>query len=182
MISIPNFISLARLMCVPITIWLIVTNQLRAAFFVFVAAGASDAVDGFIANRFNARTTVGQYIDPLADKALLVSVYVTLGLHGAIPDWLAILVVFRDVLIIGGALMIFTLTDQTIKLEPIFVSKLNTALQILLVVDVLGALGFGFDDRGFLPILIYATAATTTASGAAYVMRWLQGTAGLDAT
>jgi cardiolipin synthase len=176
-VSLPNFISLARLMCVPIAVWLIVTGQMRYAFWVFVAAGLSDAVDGFVAKRFNARTAVGRYIDPLADKALLVSAYVALGLRGAIPDWLVILVVFRDVLIVGGALLFHTLTDKTMRMEPLLVSKVNTVLQILLVGVVLARLGIAFDDRGIAAILVYATAATTALSGAAYVVRWVRGTA-----
>lgn len=182
MVSLPNFISLARLLCVPLAIWLIVTNEIRAAFWVFVAAGISDAIDGFIAKQFNAATTLGRYIDPLADKALLVSVYVTLGLHGALPDWLVILVVFRDVLIIGGALLIHTLTDQTMRIEPLFVSKLNTVMQILLVVVVLAALGFGLDDHGLKPVLVGVTAITTILSGAAYIARWIRDTAGVGPT
>ena len=165
----------------PLAVWLIVTNEMRAAFYVFVAAGVSDAIDGFIAKRFNARTALGRYIDPLADKALLVSVYVTLGLKGALPDWLVILVVFRDLLIIGGALLFHTLTDQTMRLEPLLISKLNTLMQIVLAVVVLAVLGFGFDDRGVGTILVFATAATTALSGAAYIVRWVRGTAGVDA-
>ena len=165
----------------PLAVWLIVTNEMRAAFYVFVAAGVSDAIDGFIAKRFNARTAHGRYIDPLADKALLVSVYVTLGLKGALPDWLVILVVFRDLLIIGGALLFHTLTDQTMRLEPLLISKLNTLMQIVLAVVVLAVLGFGFDDRGVGTILVFATAATTALSWAAYIVRWVRGTAGVDA-
>lgn len=181
MVSLPNLISLARLLCVPLAVWLIVTNQMRAAFYVFVAAGVSDAVDGFIAKRFNARTTLGRYIDPLADKALLVSVYVTLGLKGALPDWLVILVVFRDLLIVGGALLFHTLTGQRMRLEPLLVSKLNTLVQIVLAVDILAVLGFEADDRGLGLVLIGAAAATTVLSGGAYIVRWLRGTAGVDA-
>ena len=180
MVSLPNFISLARLLCVPLAVWLVVTNQIRLAFFVFVAAGVSDAVDGYIAKKFNARTAVGRYMDPLADKALLVSMYVSLGLRGAIPDWLVILVVFRDVLIIGGAILFHTLTDQPMLLTPLLVSKLNTLMQILLVTDVLAVLGLGANDHGFGTALTYAVAATTLLSGAAYIVRWVRGTAEVD--
>lgn len=180
MVSLPNFISLARLLCVPVAVWLIVTGEIRIAFWVFVAAGFSDAVDGFIAKHFNARTTVGRYIDPLADKALLVSVYVTLGLHGALPDWLVILVVFRDLLIVGGALLFLTLSDTPMTLEPLMISKLNTLMQIVLATVVLADLGFGFDDRGSSAILVYATAATTVLSGAAYIVRWVRGIAAVE--
>jgi len=180
-VSLPNLISLARLLCVPLAVWLIMTNQMRAAFYVFVAAGISDAIDGFIAKRFNARTALGRYIDPLADKALLVSVYVTLGSKGELADWLVILVVFRDLLIVGGALLIHTLTDQRMRLEPLFISKLNTLMQIVLIVVVLAMNGFGIDDHGLKPILVGVTAITTVLSGGAYIVRWVRGTAGVDA-
>ena len=181
MVSLPNLISLARLLCVPVTIWLIVTNNIQAAFWVFVAAGVSDAVDGFIAKRFNAETAVGRYIDPLADKALLVSVYVALGVRGALPDWLVILVVFRDVLIVGGAMLAALFTDEPVRTKPLLISKVNTLMQILVVVVVLAGLGFALDDRGTLPLLIYGAAATTVLSGAAYLVRWVRGTAGVSA-
>ena len=177
MVSVPNFISIARLLCVPVIVWLIVTNEMRAAFWLFVAAGLSDAVDGYIAKKFNASTALGRYIDPLADKTLLVSVFVTLGLRGALPDWLVILVVFRDLLIIGGALLFHTLTDRTMRMEPVLISKINTLLQILLIGIVMAHLGLGLDDRGAASVLIYATAVTTVLSGAAYLVRWVRGTA-----
>ena len=180
MVSLPNFISIARLMCVPLLVWLIVTNEMAAAFWLFVAAGVSDAVDGYIAKTFNARTALGRYIDPLADKTLLVSVFVTLGLRGGLPDWLVILVVFRDLLIIGGALLFHTLTDRTMRMDPILVSKVNTLLQILLVGVVLARLGVGLEDYGAATVLIYATAATTVLSGAGYLVRWVRGTAEVE--
>jgi cardiolipin synthase (CMP-forming) len=176
-VSLPNFISIARLMCVPLLVWLIVTGDMAAAFWVFVAAGVSDAVDGYIAKTFNARTALGRYIDPLADKTLLVSVFVTLGLRGDLPDWLVILVVFRDLLIVGGALLFHTLTDRSMRMDPILISKANTLLQILLIGVVLAGLGVGLDDHGAALVLIYAVAATTVLSGAAYVVRWVRGTA-----
>ncbi|MGB8274328.1 MAG: CDP-alcohol phosphatidyltransferase family protein [Alphaproteobacteria bacterium] len=179
MISVPNFISLGRLLCVPLTVWLILIGEMALAFWVFVGAGVSDAVDGFIAKRFNARTELGRYIDPLADKALLMSVYVTLGSRGDVANWLVILVVFRDLMIIGGTLLYHTLTDQPMRMEPLMVSKLNTLLQIALVVLVLGRLGLGIDDAGVTLPLTYVVAFTTFVSGAAYLVRWVRGISGV---
>src|SRR5438876_10903898 len=105
-LNLPNLISLARLLMVPLTIWLIVAGSYGIAFWVFVAAGISDALDGFIAKRFDRRTRLGALLDPLADKVLLVSVYLTLGIAGQIWTWLVVLVVFRDVMIVGGFLLI----------------------------------------------------------------------------
>jgi cardiolipin synthase len=170
-VSIPNLISLARLFAVPLTVWLLLEARYASAFWVFAAAGASDALDGFIAKRFNRRSVLGSYLDPLADKALLVSVYVALGHVDAIPVWLVILVVFRDILIIGGALLLYTL-KQSLRMRPLLISKLNTATQILLVVAVLLGLGYGIDDMGSVRLLVYLAALTTFASGAAYVVSW----------
>ncbi|HET6224483.1 MAG TPA: CDP-alcohol phosphatidyltransferase family protein [Dongiaceae bacterium] len=170
--ALPNLISLARLLAVPLAVWLILTDRYGIAFWVFVAAGVSDAIDGFIAKHFGARTVLGGYLDPLADKALLVSVYVTLGYRGQIENWLVILVVFRDVLIIGGAILYQTMT-QSLKMQPLFISKINTAAQIALVAILLGKLGLGvINDYGLTTALVYIVAASTLLSGGAYVAIW----------
>ena len=113
---------------------------------MFIAAGVSDAIDGFIAKNFNVRTTLGGYLDPLADKALLTSVYVTLGYEDHIEDWLVILIVFRDVLIIGGAILYQTLT-QALTMQPLWISKINTVAQIMLAALLLGLLGYEIQER-----------------------------------
>jgi cardiolipin synthase len=170
--ALPNLISLARLLAVPLAVWLILTDRYGIAFWVFVAAGVSDAIDGFIAKHFGARTVLGGYLDPLADKALLVSVYVTLGYRGQIENWLVILVVFRDVLIIGGAILYQTMT-QSLKMQPLFISKINTAAQIALVAILLGKLGLGVvNDYGLTAALVYIVAASTLLSGGAYIAIW----------
>jgi cardiolipin synthase (CMP-forming) len=178
-VNLPNLITLGRLLCVPVAIWLVLSDDLGAAFWLFAAAGLSDAVDGFIAKRFDQRSRLGALLDPLADKALLVSMYVTLGVAGHLPNWLVILVVFRDVLIIGGFLLVTALA-HAMRWEPIFISKLNTALQIALVVVVLARLGLGIPDLGLGRLLIYAVAATTVISGAAYLVRWGRALAGVE--
>jgi cardiolipin synthase len=170
--ALPNLISLARLLAVPLAVWLILTDSYGIAFWVFVAAGVSDAIDGFIAKHFGARTVLGGYLDPLADKALLVSVYITLGYRGQIENWLVILVVFRDVLIIGGAILYQTMT-QSLKMQPLFISKINTAAQIALAAILLGKLGLGVvNDYGLTLALVYVVAASTLLSGGAYVAIW----------
>jgi len=170
-ISVPNVLSFGRLLCVPVAIWLMLDGRWLAAFWIFIAAGVSDAIDGFIAKRFNARTEFGAYLDPLADKTLLVGTYLTLGWLGHIPAWLVILVVFRDFLIIGGALVVQVLT-QSFRARPMMISKVNTALQIALVTLVLARLGYGFPDFGTTKVLVFATALTTILSGGAYVVHW----------
>jgi cardiolipin synthase len=171
-VSLPNLISLGRLFAVPLIVWLIVAGEMAAALWVFVAAGVSDACDGFIAKRFGAVTTFGSYIDPLADKALLVSCYIALGISGHIAPWLVILVVFRDVLIIGGSLLALPLGRPPI-MRPLMISKLNTTMQIILVTLVLAELGFGFGDARLDLVMQYTVAATTLASGISYAYRYV---------
>lgn len=177
--NIPNLISLARLLSVPFAVWLILGDFYLAAFWLFVAAALSDALDGFIAKRFNAQSVFGSYLDPLADKALLVSVYVTLGSAGHIPDWLVILVVSRDVMIVGGVLLMLMLTTSY-KVKPSIMSKINTAVQLLFAGVVLAKLGLDVDDLDAAMVLIYLVAATTLLSGAGYLVSWVRHTESME--
>jgi cardiolipin synthase len=167
----PNLISLARFMAVPVTVYLIIIGEMRVCFWVFVAAGASDAVDGFIARQLDARTVLGGYLDPAADKALLLGVYLTLGFQGHMPIWLVILVVFRDLVIVGGVVLVSALSRRP-AIRPSLVSKINTAAQIALAALVLAELGFSMNVTGLTEALMVVVALTTFASGAGYVIRW----------
>ena len=104
--TIPNLITIARLLSVPLVIVLIGQERWMPAFVLFVVAGASDGVDGFIARRFDMRSEFGAYIDPLADKALIVSIYVALSVVGVLPGWVAVLVVSRDAMIVAAIMAI----------------------------------------------------------------------------
>jgi len=179
-VSLPNLITLGRLLCVPLAIWLVLLDHFDAAFWVFIAAGLSDAIDGFIAKHFDQRSQLGALLDPIADKALLVSMYVTLGVAKDLPLWLVILVVFRDLLIVGGFLLVSAL-GHPMRWEPLLVSKLNTALQIALVGVVLASVGLGLALDGLKPALVYAVATTTVVSGAGYLVRWTRALAGTGA-
>ena len=170
--NIPNLISLGRLLSVPVLVWAISDGRMMLAFWLFVIAGISDAVDGFIAKRFNYESELGSYLDPLADKALLVSVYVALGIAEQLPLWLVILVVWRDLLILGGALLYHTLT-QRLKMEPLLVSKVNTLAQILLAAYVLAARALELGNDLVYQFLVGAVALTTVLSGASYVVGWI---------
>jgi cardiolipin synthase len=170
----PNLITLARICAVPLLIWLILTDQLAAALWVFIAAGVSDALDGYIAKRFNLVTVLGAFMDPIADKALLVAAYITLGHAGHIETWLVILVVFRDILIIGGVIL-FHLLERPPEMNPLMISKANTLMQIVLIATVLAEIGIGIPDTDYIPILSYIVAITTIASGAAYLCQGVFG-------
>ncbi len=139
-----------------------------AAFWLFVAAGVTDAVDGAIARLCNARTALGAWLDPLADKVLLVSTYVVLGWLGHIPLWLVVLVVLRDLLILAYA-VVYVLAGE-FNGSPILVSKINTAAQIVLAAMVLAHLAFGWGGSLLIEAFVYGVAGTTVASGAAYLM------------
>jgi len=170
-LSLPNFISLGRLLAVPLAVWLILSGKFGVAFWVFVAAGLSDAVDGFLAKRMNAQTELGKVLDPLADKALLVAVYVTLGQAGHLPVWLVILVVFRDLLIVGGIILSHTL-GRSVRMQPLTISKVNTAAQIVLAGGILGGLGLDLRIDDLIVPMVYLVAATTAISGGAYLITW----------
>ena len=169
--NLPNLISFLRICSVPIIVWLIVNNNLLVAFWLTLAAGLSDALDGIIAKRFNLVTELGTFLDPVADKALLMCLFISLGYQEYIAGWLAILVVFRDLLIIGGALVFHTIT-HSLTMEPLKISKLNTAAQLVLVVGVLGIEGYQFDVGKGVEVLSYLVATTTLLSGAAYAYLW----------
>jgi cardiolipin synthase len=171
-LNLPNLITLGRLLLVPLAISLILDGRYWAAFWVFVVAGISDALDGFIAKRFNRRTRLGALLDPLADKVLLVSVYVTLGVAGQLWTWLVVLVVFRDVMIVGGFLLIQALVAVPKPSNPLFISKVNTGVQVALVGYVLARRGLGIDAGPLDFVLGIAVAVTTVASGLTYLVRW----------
>lgn len=171
--SLPNLITLGRLVLVPVVIALIVQSDWPAAFALFVLAGVSDAVDGYLAKRFELRTELGAYLDPLADKALLMSIYVALAVEGVLPATVAILVVSRDVMIVG-AVVVSMVLDKPVAIKPLFVSKANTTGQIVLASMVLGGKAFGLAFGMWFVILIWTVAALTIASGAAYFVQWLR--------
>ena len=171
--NIPNFISFARLLSVPLTVWLILNEIHWVAFWVFVGACVSDAADGFIAKKFHFQTELGRYLDPLADKVLLVSVFVTLGHVGLMDTLLVILVVFRDVLIVCGAVLSHV-RQQNFSIRPKMVSKINTFAQFFLAATVMFMSGDGISNAPIIGMMEYAVVATTLVSGAAYVIIWGQ--------
>ena len=171
--SIPNFITLGRILLVPVVVWAIYNGSMLLAFALFLIAGVSDAVDGYLAKRFNMASELGAYLDPLADKTLIVSIYVTLGIAGKIPAWLVILVVSRDIMIVG-AVMLSWLMGSPLKVKPLVVSKLNTVAQIVFACAVLAALGFGFEAKTPILVLMGLVAALTLLSVAAYLAEWMR--------
>ncbi|HEV3185611.1 MAG TPA: CDP-alcohol phosphatidyltransferase family protein [Xanthobacteraceae bacterium] len=171
--SIPNLITLARILSVPVMVWAIVTGWMLAAFLLFLAAGVSDAIDGYLAKRFGMTSELGAYLDPLADKALIVTIYVTLGISGNIPLWLVLLVVSRDVMIVAAVLLAWVM-DKPLPMKPLLVSKLNTVAQIVFAGLVLGSLGLGFAADRLIAVVMGVVTLLSLASIAAYVREWVR--------
>jgi cardiolipin synthase (CMP-forming) len=170
-LNIPNIITLGRILAVPFIVWAIASNQMEIAFAIFIIAGVSDAVDGFLAKRFNMSSELGALLDPVADKALLVSIYMALGIWGAIPRWIVILVVSRDIMIVG-AVIVSWLYGKPIPMKPLMVSKLNTVAQVGFAALVLGSLGFGFDSAPYDLVLMALVTIFTLLSVSFYLVEW----------
>lgn len=172
-LTIPNLITLGRFVLVPAVVFALLTGHVGWAFAGFLAAGISDGVDGFIARQFDQRSELGAYLDPIADKLLLVSVFVVLGYMEELPLWLVIAAVSRDALIVGGVLLA-TIMGNPVAMKPLLVSKANTLVQIVVAAVVLAELSFG---QGFGPTrigLVYLSGLLTAASGAAYLVSWVR--------
>jgi cardiolipin synthase len=172
-LTIPNLITLARILSVPIVVWAIAAGEMKIAFILFLLAGLSDLVDGYLAKRFNMATELGAFLDPLADKAMIVSIYVMLALVGAIPLWLVILVVSRDIMIVSAVILSW-LVNKPVALKPLVVSKLNTVVQILLALVVLSSLAFAFEARWAIYGLTALVTVLTLASVVLYLIEWVR--------
>jgi cardiolipin synthase len=158
---------------VPLVIVMIIDARWQAAFIIFVAAGVSDAVDGFIAKRFDMKSELGAYLDPIADKALIVSIYITLAMVGAIPAWLVILVVARDLMIVSAVILSWVM-DKPVEIAPFVVSKLNTAAQLALAALILCTKAFGIDAGQAMQLGQLLVALLTVGSMTAYLAFWLR--------
>jgi cardiolipin synthase len=172
-LSIPNLITLARILLVPVIVWAITSGEMLVAFVLFVTAGLSDAVDGFIAKRFGMTSELGAYLDPLADKAMIVSIYVALGISGAIPRWLVILVVSRDIMIIGAVILSWVI-GKPMPVRPLPVSKVNTVAQIVFAGLVLASLAFHWQIEAAVQAMMAMVAALTLLSIGFYLAAWVR--------
>jgi cardiolipin synthase (CMP-forming) len=171
-LNLPNLITLGRILLVPVVVWAIASREMQIAFMVFLIAGVSDAVDGFLAKRFGMTSELGANLDPLADKVLIVSIYIALGITEAIPRWVVILVVSRDILIVGGVMLAWFL-GKPMRVRPVLVSKLNTVAQIVFACLVLASLAFGVELQMLEDAIMALVAALTLASVGFYVREWV---------
>lgn len=169
--TIPNAITLIRILLTPLIVWLLLDARLNYALVVFFIAGLTDGLDGLIARLFHQKTKLGAYLDPLADKLLLVSSFVLLGYLGLVPVWLAVIVVSRDAIILLG-LMTLVFHDVAVEIKPALVSKLTTLIQLLTVLVVLSS-PYHSLPRWAYTILFVCTAAFSAVSGFQYILRGL---------
>ncbi len=172
-LTIPNLITIMRFVLVPAVVLAMLNMRWDWAFAGFLVAGISDGVDGYIARRFNQHSKLGAYLDPMADKVLLVSVFVVMGFIGELPLWLVVTMVSRDALIIC-AVLLSTVMAHPVEMKPLYVSKANTAAQIVLAAVVLGELALGLHLDPLRPALIILSGVLTVASAAAYLVAWLR--------
>ncbi|WP_417417540.1 CDP-alcohol phosphatidyltransferase family protein [Hoeflea sp.] len=177
--TLPNFITVARFIMVPLIILAMINGEMLTAFVLFLLAGVSDGLDGFIARNFNQRSELGAWLDPVADKLLLASVFVVLGWLSVLPGWLVIFAVSRDALIVG-AVVLSSLMQRPVEMRPLLISKANTLFQIILLVLVLADLAGLAPLDGFIGWMIYAVAGLTIASASAYLVTWLRHMAGVE--
>jgi cardiolipin synthase len=168
---IPNILTAFRFLLVPPVVMLMLKDEFMPALVLFAVAGFSDAVDGFLARRYHWTSRIGGLMDPLADKLLMVSSYLTLGWLGLIPQWLVALAILRDLVIVTGAI-IYNARIEQVEATPSLVSKLNTLAQILLVLSVLFSQAVAGLPDWWIDLLIYSVLVTIIWSGFGYVWTW----------
>ena len=169
--ALPNLITISRLVLVPVTIVMIADHDWLTALVLFILAGVSDGLDGFLARTFDLRSELGAYLDALADKALLISMYVALAVVGAIPASIAIVVVSRDIMIMGAVVVSWVMA-KPVAIRPLLVSKLNTTAQIAFAGLVLAAKAFDWSLGYWFGMALVIVATLTIVSGAAYLAQW----------
>lgn len=178
MLNLPNCLTLFRILTIPIFLVFLVYHSYWEALVVFAIGGFTDFLDGFAARWMNQQTALGAYLDPVADKLMVVSSFIMLGSIGGIPTWLAVVVVTRDALIILGYGIIYILVDERLQVRPSLLGKWSTTLQLLtLAVALLMLHDARLLSEAVLDGFIYATAVATVTSGLHYLYRsmvWLQ--------
>ncbi|HDG96876.1 MAG TPA: CDP-diacylglycerol--glycerol-3-phosphate 3-phosphatidyltransferase [Desulfobacterales bacterium] len=170
--TIPNLITSLRIILAPIFIIYLLNERFLPALVVFVIAGLSDGADGLVARLFNQKSTLGSYLDPLADKILLVAAFVVLSFRGFVPSWLTVIVISRDVLILLGVLVLF-LNGLSITIRPSLISKTTTCLQLATVFVALSTCYLHFSS-GFHRLVYWLTGLFTISSGLHYMYFWFQ--------
>ena len=173
--NLPNYITMFRVVLIPFFIDFMIYGYYREALAVFLVAGVTDALDGMIARLTKSKTELGAFLDPMADKLLIVSAFVTLALLGKLPVWLVIIVVSRDVILALGSMIIYIMGHKII-VRPSIIGKTTTVLQLIVVSLTLVLINYGADPvmMSVLKWTIWATAAVTIVSGVQYAVRGMK--------
>ena len=167
--TIPNFLTILRVLLTPVLVILLLEERLSEALFVFIIAGVTDGLDGLIARLYKQKSRLGAFLDPLADKLLLVTTYVILAVQGLVPSWLTVIVLSRDVLIVLGVFVLF-MQDLPFEIKPTLASKLTTCTQIITAIVTM-ATALAAPHPLLKHILFYLTGAVTIVSWAQYMVR-----------
>lgn len=170
--NIPNALTIMRLLFIAPFIVFLYNKEYAQAFYIFILAGFTDGLDGYLARSFNCQSSFGTFIDPVADKLLITASFIGLALIGKLPWWLVILVFLRDLTISVGVIAWFAFIVKKPDLKPIFISKINTVVQLLLVTLSLFELAFSVSEMALDNTLIYLAAITTFISFCDYVWTW----------
>jgi cardiolipin synthase len=170
--TIPNIITMIRILLTPVFVIYLINGQLLTGLAVLVICGISDGLDGFIARVFKQKSVLGSYLDPLADKIILISAFITLGIIGFLPAWLTVVVISRDVMIMIGVILLY-LTGVDINIKPVVSSKITTCLQFVTVIAVL-ARDYLVSVQKYYVYLYYITALFTIISFLQYLYQWLK--------
>lgn len=165
--NIPNTLTILRILSIPVFVICLLYDRLMIALLIFVGAGITDGLDGWIARVYRQRTTIGAYLDPIADKLLLTTAFIVLAILGNIPSWLTVIVIARDVIIALGILILF-LTSHRVEVKPVMIGKMSTFFQIVTIAWALVA-HYSLFFKSLLPSLIWVTAALTCMSGLQYI-------------
>ncbi len=175
LLNIPNFLTLFRIVLVPIFVVLVSKHRFTYGLYVFAIAALTDGLDGTVARWWNDKTELGALLDPFADKLLLLSSFVVLTFEGIFPTWLLSVIVIRDVVVVFGYLMLAFFADERPPVQPSYIGKTSTFLQLMCVIG--GLMGFAAGSRPLWTGLLYLTVALTGASGLQYMYRglvWLE--------
>jgi cardiolipin synthase (CMP-forming) len=165
--NIPNTLTIIRILSIPVFVICLLYDRLMIALLIFVGAGITDGLDGWIARFYRQRTTIGAYLDPIADKLLLTTAFIVLAILRSIPGWLTVIVIARDVIIALGVLILF-LTSHRVEIKPVMIGKTSTFFQIVTIAWALLA-SYSLFFKSFLPYVIWMTAGLTCMSGLQYI-------------
>ncbi|MGH7812848.1 MAG: CDP-alcohol phosphatidyltransferase family protein [Candidatus Binataceae bacterium] len=171
LLNLPNFLTLCRLGSVPVFLTLLSRHHYSAALYLFAAAAITDGLDGAVARWMDTRTELGAFLDPFADKVMLLSAFIVLTLNDTFPGYVLSVVAVRDLIIIAGYLMLSFFTGERVPVRPSFIGKLSTLLQVLCIIAALEKIGLPWPH--YFNGLLYVTVAATAASGVQYIYHGL---------